>query len=1237
MLSRYRELRKKFQRLLQKGPKLKFYYAWFYKHCKVNPKRMLFESFHGKNISDSSLAVLQEMVKRGIASDYEIYYASKDIKHDQQFVDSNHLPVKLIDITTRKYTYILATAKYLLNNSSFPVYFIRRPEQIYVQTWHGTPLKTLGKQMRLGIESMYNVQHNFIQANMLTFPNAYTRTAIMRDYNLEDLYTGKIAMVGYPRNSVFMQGDNPDIRKRYSLDVYETFAYMPTWRGKSNHSVDVEGYTQQVKRLLSAIDDTLNDRQKMFVNFHSMVAESISLGAYKHIEPFPSDVGNYDFLAQIDVLVTDYSSVFIDYALTRKPIVLFAYDFEEYTHDRGFYMPITDLPFPILYTLEDMCDYIRERKYLEPQPDRSAFDADFLAYDSANNSGDVLDLLLEKEVPGIPIDDYARNKQRTWRIFDAPEQSFEEYIDGIFRSADPERDIVLLNRTGFGERRSVYLHDHFRDYCNFMFVTKTTPRTFIEDVTKRFSKRAKRRLQERERVRLFGDLPTEKKRKTLYCSGEVGSGYSSNAEVGLPVEVSEEGTTVTLQFEGEGYIAERALLVMRGRCIVWAQDLEGADCTALRARFDLREIMLDESFQVVDSSFAKPALYARRVDTGEHRVLVGSCGDLPVYKDDFTNRAFSPILLSTADLQEHLPKDASGATGKKIVDRANGRDISVVPYFSEMKAKEYFAFNKLCFMFYYAGGAARVYRRPYSTRVSTPGQKLIHVKVSMRKGDFEIRDVALLNRRATSDTRYSFDYTTRESGDHILIDAKLDPKGLVFDGVYWDFCISIIEANGDAYDVPVLSHSGFNKSMLFLNRQCDLGNGNIIFPYTAKDGKLSFTHREKHYSDTAMTKVREVAAFAIFTIGHAYWARQRMWLVYEKFCSLAQDNGYYFFEYCMEHASPDVKKHIFYVIDKNSTDYDKVKKYGRNVVQFMSFRHMLYIMVAKIYIGSDAKTHLYQWRPKPSIVRRRLSRHKVFFLQHGVTAMKRVDYLFGLRGSSPMTYFLTTSKAEQEIVVREFGYSEETAPVLGFSRWDALVDTSDSRHRTILVMPTWRQWLEEIDDDIFVASEYFQVYSNLLAESRLESILEKHNATVKFFIHPKLSQHLKNFNLVGKHVELINMGSTPLNELIMECSMLITDYSSVAWDVLYMKKPVLYFQFDQERYLDEVGSYIDFNTQLPGPVSKDKDALLDQLEERLAMDCAIMEDEMEIRGKWFDFEDRDNRARTYSRIVDLGF
>ena len=172
------------KRLFPKTPKMKFMYAWYYKHAAVKEHQALFESFHGKDVSDSPLAILQDFLKMPESQKFTIYFATNDMQRDQEFINSIGLKVKLVDISTFKYTKVLATSKYLINNSSFPAYFIRRPQQIYLQTWHGTPLKTLGKKMKYGIESMYNVQHNFLHANYIMFPNEFTKKAIMEDYNL---------------------------------------------------------------------------------------------------------------------------------------------------------------------------------------------------------------------------------------------------------------------------------------------------------------------------------------------------------------------------------------------------------------------------------------------------------------------------------------------------------------------------------------------------------------------------------------------------------------------------------------------------------------------------------------------------------------------------------------------------------------------------------------------------------------------------------------------------------------------------------------------------------------------------------------------------------------------------------------------------------------------------------------------------------------------------------------------
>ena len=135
------------------------------------------------------------------------------------------------------------------------------------------------------------------------------------------------------------------------------------------------------------------------------------------------------------------------------------------------------------------------------------------------------------------------------------------------------------------------------------------------------------------------------------------------------------------------------------------------------------------------------------------------------------------------------------------------------------------------------------------------------------------------------------------------------------------------------------------------------------------------------------------------------------------------------------------------------------------------------------------------------------------FLQHGVTALKRVHPIFGMKGSSPMTHFTTTSRFEHKIIVENFGYEDGDAPILGFTRWDVLEDTSKPEEKIILAMPTWRSWLEEKSAEEFKASDYYKNYMKLLQSQKLARILKENDVKLIFYIHPKFKDYLSEFNV----------------------------------------------------------------------------------------------------------------------------
>lgn len=411
----------------------------------------------------------------------------------------------------------------------------------------------------------------------------------------------------------------------------------------------------------------------------------------------------------------------------------------------------------------------------------------------------------------------------------------------------------------------------------------------------------------------------------------------------------------------------------------------------------------------------------------------------------------------------------------------------------------------------------------------------------------------------------------------------------------------------------------------------------IFFPMGSVGHRFILRSRPLKSCDSLSFYFKELAAFGLGKLLKPLWKKRHIWLVYEKYCISAQDNGFYFFQYCMKNLPPEEKKNIFFILDKSSPQWPAVRKYKSNVVSFLSFRHLLYLITAQLYVASDSRLHAFAWKPMPNLISREINKHDIYFLQHGVLALKRVENLFGANGSSSMTYFTASSEMEKTIIEQNFGYKSAQIPVTGLSRWDVLKDRSDSAHPSILVMPTWRSWLEDQSDEFFRQSSYYQEYAALLNDPQLRNFLHKTQTELIFYIHPKLREYISSFHTEDSLIRLIPFGSTPLNQLIMKCSMLITDYSSVSWDVYYLGKPILFYQFDLEKYNETNGSYIDMEKELFGERCLTKEDLLQKIYEYSKNDFKEKPQYAEMRKSYFAYHDHSNRRRTYQFIKSRGY
>lgn len=443
------------QQRYRRNKLLKYQYVDYFEKEKVVKNRVLVESFHGKNISDSPYYIMKEMLAE---KKYKIYCTTDDnnYKANYDFIKANNLNVKLVRLKSKKYYKILATAEYLINNVSFPLCFIKKEEQIYLNTWHGTPLKTLGKNMRRGIESMNNIQHNFLQASHLLFPNEYTKEHMMEDYNLDKLYTGKTIVGGYPRNCIFSDSAAGNaIKKKLGLEGKTVYAYMPTWRGANSYQI---AKSDTFTKILAQMDKVLDDNHVMFVNLHPNTKEDIDYEQFNYIKPFPTEIPNYEFINSTDALITDYSSIFFDYSITGKPIILFAFDYEEYMDERGMYLDIKDLPFELVYDIDKLCEIIKNDSIFgqDYSNDKEYYDK-ILKRESIAATKNILNCITKGSTEDVDVEDYGFNKDIERKVCVQLERidTKEEY-DKFIRENNGENVVFAI--------RDVYFHSLMNDW-----------------------------------------------------------------------------------------------------------------------------------------------------------------------------------------------------------------------------------------------------------------------------------------------------------------------------------------------------------------------------------------------------------------------------------------------------------------------------------------------------------------------------------------------------------------------------------------------------------------------------------------------------------------------------------------------------------------------------------------------------------------------------------------------------
>lgn len=358
----------------------KQYYS--YLAIPIRNNYIFYEAFSGLGILDNPRAIFTQLLEdptfeycTHIWSIADMDMAKDNIKEFEGLEN-----VKFVQRESEEYYRYLASSKYLISNSTFGYFFVKRPEQVYINTWHGVPTKYMGYDHAVErVENARGPARNFLGADFLVSANEFMTDVMYKQaYKLDGLFNGKILEVGHPRSDLLINADTNKVFKKLNNLGIKTdkkiILYAPTWKGNLYNQLeyDVNEFKETVKKFSENINQ---DEYRIYLRVHYFLYKFLAQDPELKDILIPFTIDTNELLSVVDVLISDYSSIFFDFLVTGRPIVFYVPDLKEYESGRGLYVPVSTLPGIVSSSLEEIatslgaiCENREEyREFYRPQ------------------------------------------------------------------------------------------------------------------------------------------------------------------------------------------------------------------------------------------------------------------------------------------------------------------------------------------------------------------------------------------------------------------------------------------------------------------------------------------------------------------------------------------------------------------------------------------------------------------------------------------------------------------------------------------------------------------------------------------------------------------------------------------------------------------------------------------------------------------------------------------------------
>ena len=375
----------------------------------IDEKLVIFETFMGRQYGDNPRAIYECMLRDPRFDDFHFVWVLNDAAKAADIPGAGRF--ETVALHSGRYYDLYAKAKYVITNSNLDYGIIKRRGQVFLQTWHGTPLKRLRCDIEAGsgnaINSLEEIRSknnlDVIRYDYFISPSPFASGKFASAFRLTQLGLENILIeTGYPRNDLLYHFDEDFARaQKKALGIPEdkkVILYAPTFRDNQHNGA---GYVYELALDFDRLRQALGDEYVVLLRVHYFVAEQFD---FDQARGFVYDVSSLDDITPLytisDLLITDYSSVFFDYANLRRPMIFYMYDLAAYADDiRGFYIDLAELPGPIVETEDALIEAIRsvDNNAADYQEKYNVFCEKYNGLEDGHASERVIDIMFREE------------------------------------------------------------------------------------------------------------------------------------------------------------------------------------------------------------------------------------------------------------------------------------------------------------------------------------------------------------------------------------------------------------------------------------------------------------------------------------------------------------------------------------------------------------------------------------------------------------------------------------------------------------------------------------------------------------------------------------------------------------------------------------------------------------------------------------------------------------------------